>query len=89
VSVLFIRSFCALALSALAFSSALADKKEGGTVVIHAGHLIVEPGKPVLDKQSVVIENGKIVAVRPGFVAGDQVVDLKNAWVMPGLIDMH
>ncbi|MBL8266369.1 amidohydrolase family protein [Steroidobacter sp.] len=89
MSGLFTRSFGVLVLGMVAFSAAYAAKKEGGTTVIHAGHLIVEPGKPVLDKQSVVIENGKIVAVRPGFVAGDDVIDLKNAWVMPGLIDMH
>lgn len=88
MSSLLLRSFCALVMGAVAFSVAAAEKKEG-TVTIHAGHLIVEPGKPALDRQSVVIENGKIVAVRPGFVAGDNVVDLKNSWVMPGLIDMH
>jgi imidazolonepropionase-like amidohydrolase len=59
------------------------------TIVIHAGHLIADPGKPVRDRQSIVIENGKITAVRDGFVAGDQVIDLSNDWVMPGLIDMH
>lgn len=59
------------------------------TTVIHAGHLIAEPGKPVKDNQSVVIEDGKIVAIRDGFVPGDKVIELPNAWVMPGLIDMH
>ena len=59
------------------------------TTVIHAGHLIAEPGKPPLDRRSIVIEDGRITAVREGFVAGDAVVDLSDAWVMPGLIDMH
>jgi imidazolonepropionase-like amidohydrolase len=39
--------------------------------------------------QSVVIENGKIVAIKDGFVPGDTVIDLKDSWVLPGLIDMH
>ncbi|WP_129774528.1 amidohydrolase family protein [Peristeroidobacter soli] len=59
------------------------------TTVIHAGHLIAEPGKPPLTNRSVIVEDGKVVAVKEGFVAGDNVVDLKDAWVMPGLIDMH
>ena len=59
------------------------------TTVIHAGHLIAEPGKPVTTNQSIVIEDGKIVAIKDGFVAGDTVIDLKDSWVMPGLTDMH
>ena len=89
MSGLFIRFFCTLVLGAIAFCSARAETKKSESVIIHAGHLIVEPGMPVLDRQSVVIENGKIVAVRAGFVTGDNVIDLKDAWVMPGLIDMH
>ncbi len=57
--------------------------------VIHAGHLIAEPGAPALERQSLLVENGRIVSVRPGFVDGARVVDLSNAWVLPGLIDMH
>jgi imidazolonepropionase-like amidohydrolase len=59
------------------------------TTVIHAGHLIAEPGKPVTTNQSVVIADGKVVAIKDGFVAGDTVIELKDSWVMPGLIDMH
>jgi imidazolonepropionase-like amidohydrolase len=63
---------------------ALADN-----IVIHAGHLIAEPGKPASSNLSIVIEEGKIVAIKEGFVAGDTTIDLKDSWVMPGLIDMH
>jgi len=59
------------------------------TLVIHAGHLIGEPGKPESVNQSVVIEKGKIIAIKDGFVDGDTAIDLKDSWVMPGLIDMH
>jgi len=58
-------------------------------IIVHAGHLIADPGKPSLDKQSIIIENGKITAIVPGFVEGGRIVDLSQAWVMPGLIDMH
>jgi imidazolonepropionase-like amidohydrolase len=57
--------------------------------IIHAGHLIADPGKPALEKQSIVIENGKVTAVLAGYIDGGRVVDLTQAWVMPGLIDMH
>lgn len=67
----------------------IAARAEAATTVIHAGHLIAEPGKPVRANQSILIENGKVTAIKDGFVAGDEVVDLSQAWVMPGLIDMH
>src|ERR1700735_5769441 len=59
------------------------------TTVINARPLIAEPGKPVTANQSIIIENGKIVAIKEGFVAGDTTIDLKDSWGMPGLIDMH
>src|SRR6202161_3729115 len=71
-------------LLAAASQSATATK-----IIIHAGHLIADPGKPSLDKQSIIVENGKITAIVEGFVDGGRIVDLSQAWVMPGLIVMH
>ncbi len=59
------------------------------TTVLHVGHLLADPAQPVRERQSVVIQGGKITAIKAGYVAGDTVVDLKQAWVLPGLIDMH
>ncbi len=59
------------------------------TTVIHAGRLIQEPGKPVLTRQSVIVEDGVITAVKPGYETGGKVIDLSCCTVMPGLIDMH
>ena len=73
----------------LAVSNGIAAPTSNSTVVIHAGHLIAEPGKPEAINQSVIVQDGKIVAIRDGFVSGDKVIDLKDSWVMPGLIDMH
>src|SRR5687767_10537963 len=70
-------------------SAAAWAQNSTSTTVIHAGHLIAEPGKPALIDRSVIVEDGKIVAVKEGFVEGGKVIDLKDAWVMPGLIDMH
>jgi imidazolonepropionase-like amidohydrolase len=78
--------FTALALPAAQTPAPPAPAK---TTVIHAGHLITEPGKPATTNQSIIIENGKITAIKDGFVPGDTVIDLKDSWVMPGLIDMH
>ncbi|MBS0373743.1 MAG: amidohydrolase family protein [Proteobacteria bacterium] len=61
----------------------------GTPVIIHAGHLVSEPGKPPTHHQSIVVVDGKITAIQDGFVPGEQVIDLKDAWVIPGLIDMH
>lgn len=57
--------------------------------IIHAGHLIADPGKTAREQQSIIIENGKIVSVVDGYVAGGRIIDLSQAWVLPGLIDMH
>lgn len=58
-------------------------------VVVHAGHVIAEPGKPVLEQQSLVIENGHFTAIEPGYIDAPDAIDLKDAWVLPGLIDLH
>jgi imidazolonepropionase-like amidohydrolase len=82
-------SMFGFAITAFALSASIASQVWAATTVIHAGHLIAEPGKPASINQSIVIENGKIVAIKDGFVAGDAIIDLRNSWVMPGLIDMH
>jgi imidazolonepropionase-like amidohydrolase len=74
----------AAAASVIATSTATA-----ATLVIHAGHLIAEPGKPATTNQSIVISAGKVVAIQDGFVQGDTTIELRDSWVMPGLIDMH
>lgn len=76
-------------LAVLASFAAVAVPASAQTTVIHAGHLIAEPGRPPTTNQSVVIEEGRIVRIEGGFVPGDRIIDLRDAWVMPGLIDMH
>jgi imidazolonepropionase-like amidohydrolase len=63
--------------------------------VIHAGKLLTIPGKAPLTKQTLIIENGKIVDIKSGFIsakkfaADAELLDLSNEFVMPGLMDMH
>jgi imidazolonepropionase-like amidohydrolase len=66
---------------------------------VQAGHLLAVPGHPFLGPSTVVIHDGVIIRVAPGFVGPDsevaasgkpaQLVDLRNAYVLPGLIDAH
>jgi imidazolonepropionase-like amidohydrolase len=59
--------------------------------VVHAGTLIAVPGKKPATKQSVLIRDGMIVGVKNGYVSpqGAKVIDLTDAYVLPGLMDMH
>ncbi len=65
------------------------------TVVIHAGELLADPGKKTLTKHTVVITDGKITSIKPGytkmseFAEQSKFIDLTNSFVMPGLMDMH
>ena len=60
---------------------------------IQAGRLIDVPGKAVKGASTIVVDNGRIVAVRDGHVAptepGATVIDLREKTVLPGLIDSH
>lgn len=63
--------------------------------VIHAGTLLADPAAKPLSEQTLVITDGKISQVSPGYLSfetvapGAKYVDLKQGFVMPGLMDMH
>jgi imidazolonepropionase-like amidohydrolase len=65
--------------------------------IIHAGHLLAEPGKQPVTQATVVVEKGNIKEIRSGYVdaaalglpADTRVVDLTSHFVMPGFIDLH
>lgn len=57
--------------------------------VIHAGRLIDVNAGAVRERQSIIVEGNEIRAIEPGFVEGETVIDLTDATVMPGWIDMH
>lgn len=63
--------------------------------LIHAGTLLAVPGERPLGNSTIVISSNRILRVEEGFtdpseIEGDpEVIDLREAYVMPGVIDMH
>lgn len=76
----------------VSLSLLLAHAAVSAATLIHAGRVIDGVSEAVLTNQTVVVSDGKITAIEPGFRkggSGDQVVDLKRGTLMPGWIDMH
>ncbi|NOR19566.1 MAG: amidohydrolase family protein, partial [Xanthomonadales bacterium] len=65
------------------------------TTLIHAGELLAVPGKSAKTEQTIVIDDDRITEVRSGFANPVEfegevtVIDLKDQYVLPGLMDMH
>ena len=60
--------------------------------IIHAGRLIDGRSDELQTEMSIVVEDGRITKVVPGFLKpaeGDKLIDLSTHTVMPGLMDMH
>ncbi len=62
------------------------------TVYIQAGQLLAVPGEGYQTEKTIIVEDGRIRSIEDGYLApeGDaSVIDLKDAYVLPGLIDSH
>ena len=65
------------------------------TTIIHAGKLLAVPGQAAKSSQTIVISGERIVEIQDGYAnAGEfegkvSVIDLKDQFVLPGLMDMH
>ncbi len=59
--------------------------------LIHAGHVMVVPGKKVLTDQTIIIHEGKILGIEPEFLEDEDatIIDGKDMFYLPGLIDSH
>ena len=80
-----------LALILLAVLVPLAGIARADVTLIHAGELLAVPGEAPLRNQTIIVEDGRIAGVQAGFAEVDRatVVDLRDSFVMPGLMDMH
>ena len=59
---------------------------------VHAGRLLADPATGEVEtEQTVVIQNGRVLRIEDGYVGEGQgrVVDLRESFVLPGLIDSH
>jgi imidazolonepropionase-like amidohydrolase len=77
---------------ALALTGALSGVACAETLFVQAGKLLADPATGKVETaKTVVIENGKVVRIVDGYVTGPggKVVDLKDSFVLPGLIDSH
>ncbi len=82
----------AAALAALATGILGSVNAQSSKTVIEAGHLLAVPGDGYLRNRSVTIQDGKIVSVERGFKDHPddvRVINLRDAYVLPGLIDSH
>lgn len=59
--------------------------------VIHAGHVLAKPGEGYLTRQTILVEDGRIVSITAGYSTPKNytVINLRDAYVLPGLIDSH
>jgi imidazolonepropionase-like amidohydrolase len=77
--------------AALIGAVSLAAMAHAQDAVIQAGHVLAVPGEGYLTNQTILVEDGRIVSITPGFTTPKKypVIDLKKAFVLPGLIDSH
>ena len=78
------------------FVACVAHAADAWTIV-HAGRLLDRPGQAARGPSTVAVKNGRLEAVRDGHLdpvamgapQGTPVLDLKDRFVLPGLIDCH
>jgi len=93
------RSMLFAAALALPLGLAVTPAVAASWSIVHAGWLLDRPGEPPREEASVIIRDGEVVRVVDGFAAPDSVGagadepvavhDLRDRYVLPGLIDGH
>ncbi len=77
--------------AALVACSFLAAGARAEVTLIHEGELLAVPGQAPQPGMTVIVEDGRVTGVQQGYadVDGATVIDLRNHFVLPGLMDMH
>jgi imidazolonepropionase-like amidohydrolase len=80
----------AIAALALLLGVGTAGAQPMADTYIHAGRLLADPATGKVEtERTIVIRDGKVVAIRAGYVGGTDAIDLRDSFVLPGLIDSH
>jgi imidazolonepropionase-like amidohydrolase len=81
-----------IAIRLAALAALLPAGAASAATLIHAGRLIDGVSDAARERVTVVVDGGRIQTIEGGFRAagaGDEVVDLSGATVLPGFMDMH
>ena len=66
------------------------DSPDTGTTFVQVGRLLADPSNGVVQRdKTLVIRGNRVLEIREGFVGEGDIVDLRAAFVLPGLIDSH
>jgi imidazolonepropionase-like amidohydrolase len=78
-------------LIAVGLLALMADASSADVTLIHAGELLAIPGKAPATDMTIIVEDDRITGVQNGFVEaeGATIIDLRDKFVLPGLMDMH
>lgn len=82
----------ALSVALLSMPLAAQAQTAEGVTVIHAGQLLDKPGTPPRGASTIIVRGGRIAEVVSGHQpppAGATLIDLRDRFVLPGLIDSH
>lgn len=74
------------------FMVGISNPAKAQRTLVHTGTLIDGISDKVQNNITLVVEKGRIAALEKGFTAAkpnDTIIDLKNKFVLPGLMDMH
>ena len=77
---------------AATLSFAASAQAAGPMTFVQAGKILVDPASGKVETaKTLVVQDGKVVRIADGYVSdpGASVVDLKDSFVLPGLIDSH
>lgn len=78
------------AMASTLFAQPAAAQEPSAKTYIHAGRLLADPASGKVETgKTVIVEGGRIAEIRDGYVGEGAVIDLRDAFVMPGLIDSH